>query len=82
MIQDEHWDKVRRAALAAGIREKEGGPGPMREFHRQMYDEAKTAAECLAVQDAALKEVARIAAEPKLLTLDERMTVLESRLNA
>ncbi len=79
MIQDEHWDKVRRAALAAGIPEKEDGPGPMREFHRQMYDEAKTAAECRAVRDAALKEVARIAAEPKPLTLEERITILEAK---
>ena len=75
---DKYWHTVRLAADAAGGQEKEPGEGPMRTLHRRMYDEAKTAAECRVVRDKALREVARQAALPKPLTLEERLAALEA----
>jgi len=79
MHADKHWDTVRRAAEAAGVPEKEAGDGPMRRLHVEMYDVAKTAAECRAVRDRALKEVTRQAALPKPLTFEERLAALEAK---
>lgn len=78
--KDQHWHTVRLAAQAAGIPEKEEGAGRMRELHRRMYDEAKTAAECRAVRDEALAMVDVIADEPKLLTIEERLDAQDAEI--
>ena len=78
MMQDQSWHRVTVAAADAGLEnDKAGG---LRGIHVRMYDEARTASECFALEEEALAEVARIAAEPKPRTIEDRLKAVEDRL--
>ena len=80
--KDECWHAVRRAAQAKNQPDKEPGDGPLRRLKAELYDVAKTKAECNDVQRRALVEIDRLYAIPVPLTQAEEITELRARLDA
>ena len=82
MMQDESWHRVRIAAAEAELSDDTAKTphhkvGGLREIHRKMYDEARTASDVFALEAEALGEIDRLVLLPKPRTIDERLKTLE-----